>query len=61
MTSDELGNILDRIASTNHTEADIAALRQLLSSSDRQSLLQLGKYGINVGQGQDIQVGDRIY
>lgn len=61
MNSDELGNVLDRIASTNHTEADIAALRQLLSSTDRQSLLQLGKYGINVGQGQDIQIGDRIY
>jgi hypothetical protein len=61
MTSDELGNILDRIASGKHAEADIVALRQLLSSSDRQSLLQLGKYGVNVGQGQDIQIGDRIY
>jgi hypothetical protein len=61
MTSDELGNILDRITSGKHVEADIAALRQLLSSSDRQSLLQLGKYGINVGQGQDVQIGDRIY
>jgi len=61
MISDELGNILDRIASGKHAEADIVALRQLLSSSDRQSLLQLGKYGINVGQGQDIQIGDRIY
>ena len=39
MTSDELGNILDRIASGNDAEADIAALRRLLSSSDRQSLL----------------------
>lgn len=61
MISDELGNTLDRIASGKPTEADIAALRQLLSSRDRQSLLQLGKYGINVGQGQDIQIGDRIY
>lgn len=61
MTSDELGNILDRITSGKHTESDIAALRRLLSSTDRQSLLQLGKYGINVGQGQDIQIGDRIY
>jgi len=61
MNSDELGNILDHIASGKPTEADIAALRRLLSSSDRQSLLQLGKYGINVGQGQDIQIGDRIY
>jgi hypothetical protein len=58
MISDELGNILDPIASDNDAEADIVALRQLLSSSDRQSLLQLGKYGVNVGQGQDIQIGD---
>ena len=58
MTSDELGNILDRIASGKDAEADIAALRRLLSSSDRQSLLQLGKYGVNVGQGQRVQIGD---
>jgi hypothetical protein len=58
MISDELGNILDRMASSKDAEADIAALRQLLSSSDRQSLLQLGKYGVNVGQGQRVQIGD---
>lgn len=60
MTSDELDNILDRIANGKHTDADINTLRQLLSSSAHQSLLQLGKYGINVGQGQDIHIGDRI-
>ncbi len=35
---DELGNILDRIASGKQAEADIATLRQLLSLSDRLSL-----------------------
>lgn len=59
--SDDQLAIVDRIVSGKHAETDIAALRRLLSSSDRQSLLQLGKYGINVGQGQDIQIGDRIY
>lgn len=61
MSSNELNNILDYIGSDKHDEKDLAALRRLLSSSDRQSLLQLGKYGVNVGEGQDIQIGDRIY
>ncbi|MBD2451489.1 hypothetical protein H6G76_31115 [Nostoc sp. FACHB-152] len=58
MSSNELNNILDDIGSDKHDEKDLAALRRLLSSSDRQSLLQLGKYGVNVGEGQDIQIGD---
>ncbi|MBD2459112.1 hypothetical protein H6G80_34320 [Nostoc sp. FACHB-87] len=61
MSSNELNNILDDIGSDKHDEKDLAALRRLLSSSDRQSLLQLGKYSVNVGEGQDIQIGDRIY
>jgi len=57
----DLPAILDRIASGQHTEADIDILRQIWGSGDRQSLLQLGKYGVNIGQGQDIHIGDRIY
>ena len=67
--SDDLSTILDRIENNEQTEADIAALRQLLSADDaaqeglrqRQIALQLGKYNVNIGQGQDIQIGDRIY
>ncbi len=66
---DDLSTILDRIKNGEQTEVDIAALRQLLSADDaaqeelrqRQIALQLGKYNVNIGQGQDIQIGDRIY
>ena len=56
--SDDLNTILERIADGKHTEADIAALRQLLRTSDRQIALQLGKYNVNIGQGQNIEIGD---
>jgi hypothetical protein len=57
---DALQPILDRIAQHQQTDADMAILRQYLSSGG-QVVSQQGKYAVNVGQGQDIQVGDRIY
>ncbi|HEY9691092.1 MAG TPA: CHAT domain-containing protein [Oculatellaceae cyanobacterium] len=61
MNSNELGNILDRIVSGKHTEADIATFRRLLSEGKSESLLSVGKYNVNIGQGQDIHIGDRTY
>jgi hypothetical protein len=58
---DELSIIIERIASGNSTEADIAALRQLLNAGDRPLALQLGKYNVSIDQGKGIQIGDRIY
>lgn len=59
--SDELKSILDRIADDRFTEADIATLRRLLGSGDRQIELQLGKYNVNIGEGREIHIGDRFY
>jgi hypothetical protein len=60
--SEELSSIIDRIAGGKHTETDIAVLRQVLSAGDnRQATTQLGKYNVNIGQGQGIQIGDRTY
>jgi len=60
--SEELSSIIDRIAGGKHTETDIAVLRQVLSADDnRQATTQLGKYNVNIGQGQGIQIGDRTY
>lgn len=59
--SGDLSPILDRIASGSHTETDVATLRQLLSGGDRQIAAQFGKYNVNIGQGQNIQIGDRAY
>jgi hypothetical protein len=59
--SDELIDILDRIAKGQHTDADIATLCQILGWSDRQTKQQLGKYNVNIGEGKDIHIGDHIY
>lgn len=62
MTNDERSNIIDRIAAAKQTDEDIAILQQLLSSSgDRQLSIQLGKYNVNITEGKEIHIGDRIY
>jgi hypothetical protein len=60
MSSDELNTIIERIASGTQTATDVEALRVVLSDR-RQDLRQLGKYNVNIGQGQDIHIGDRTY
>jgi hypothetical protein len=60
-SQDEIMQILDRIAKGQHTDADIANLSQILGWSDRQTKQQLGKYNVNIGEGKDIHIGDRIY
>ena len=59
--TDYLSDILERIASGEYSEADIAALQQALKGEEGRSLFQLGKYNITIGEGKDIQIGDRIY
>ncbi len=53
--------ILDRLSKGNISEADRDLLHQHLSTSGDQNTVQVGKYNVNIGQGQDIQIGDRIY
>lgn len=56
----DLKPIFDRIAQHQQTDADMAMLRQYLSTGG-QFVLQQGKYAVNLGQGKDIHAGDRIY
>ena len=58
-TRSDLDALLKRIESGQLAESDIQTLRWLLTASE-QTVLQLGKYGVNLGQGQDVHVGDRI-
>ncbi|NEQ29518.1 MAG: NACHT domain-containing protein [Leptolyngbya sp. SIO4C5] len=60
-TRDRLLEIIERIAANAHSQADLDLLRQALRAGEAQSVLQSGKYNVSVGQGQDIQVGDRTY
>ncbi|AVH63771.1 DUF928 domain-containing protein [Nostoc sp. 'Peltigera membranacea cyanobiont' N6] len=58
---DSLEAIIDRIAKGINTESDFAALRRQLTASSKQQAIQLGKYNVNIAEGQDIHIGDRIY
>ena len=60
-TPNQLAAIFERIAEGKHTKADIAALQQALRLGNHQDLVQVGKYNVNIGEGQDIQIGDRTY
>ncbi|MEC4819099.1 MAG: hypothetical protein SAK29_38375 [Scytonema sp. PMC 1069.18] len=65
----DINSIINRIASGEYTSADITVLHEVLSLGDRavtpekyrQAATQLGKYNINIGQGQSIQIGDHTY
>lgn len=62
MTSTErLQQILHRVEKGQQTNEDITFLRQLLLAGDRQFVQQLGKYNVNIGEGKEIHIGDRIY
>jgi hypothetical protein len=60
MTPDELNPILERITLHQQTEQDLEMLRRSLAG-DRQVASQLGKYNVNIGEGKEIHIGDRIY
>lgn len=54
---EELNAILDRIVKHQQTETDMKVLRQSLSGGG-QIISQQGKYAVNLGQGQEIHIGD---
>jgi hypothetical protein len=58
---DDLSAIFDRIANGKETEGYLQALRELFRKYNCLDAVQLGKYNINIGQGQDIHIGDRTY
>ena len=60
MNTDNLKAIIDRIASKQHTQEDIKLLQQLLTDNS-QVALQIGKNIVNIGEGKEIHIGDRIY
>lgn len=53
-----LNDILQRILDGIQTDTDVEDLRQCLSNGGVQNL-QVGKYNVNIGQGQHIHIGDR--
>ncbi|GJD19103.1 hypothetical protein RIVM261_040590 [Rivularia sp. IAM M-261] len=59
--SEDINNVINRIATGEHTDADITVLREVFSSGDRQVALQLGKFNVTIGQGERIHIGNNIY
>ncbi len=65
----DINSIIERIRCSKQTDADITLLREVLDVSDRaatteeyrQLSMQLGKYNVNIREGKDIHIGDRIY
>ncbi|NJM18910.1 MAG: CHAT domain-containing protein [Richelia sp. SM1_7_0] len=55
-----LNDIIQRILNGTQTDDDVDALHQWLSSGGIQNL-QVGKYNVNIGQGQNIHIGDKTY
>jgi Effector-associated domain 10 len=43
------------------SEGDINQLRQSLTASNGKDVVQLGKYNVNIGDGKDIHIGDKVY
>jgi Effector-associated domain 10/CHAT domain len=56
-------DIIQRILNGTQTDDDVKALRQWLNSGGIQGIqnLQVGKYNVNIGQGQNVHVGDKTY
>ncbi|MGL4498703.1 MAG: hypothetical protein ACRCU2_06530, partial [Planktothrix sp.] len=62
MTFNEyLQEILNRIEKGHEMDEDLRILLQKFQAEDRQLTSQLGKYNVNIGEGKEIHIGDRIY
>jgi predicted NACHT family NTPase len=63
-TPDELIAILNRLLDGSREETDIERLRNWGKTGDAQTVIQLviqlGKYNTNIGEGQGIEIGDRL-
>ncbi|WP_228059465.1 hypothetical protein [Plectonema radiosum] len=56
-------DIIQRILNGTQTDDDVEALRQWLNHGGIQSIqnLQVGKYNVNIGQGKNVNIGDKTY
>ena len=59
--SDDLFAIINRITSHQHSDDDLAVLRQVINTGSSQEKIQIGKHIVNIAEGRDIHIGDKIY
>ena len=55
--TDDIATPLDRIASGSYTDADRVALRRAPLVGGQGNVVQIGKYNVHIGEGQDIHIG----
>jgi len=60
MTPEQFDAIIAKLAAGTAASADMEALRLALTTNGL-SALQLGKYNINISQGQNVQIGDSLH
>ena len=68
-SNEDLSKIFDRIANGEESENDIKTLREILRSplflkrlpQDDEKVIQIGRNIVNIAEGRDIQIGDKIY
>ncbi len=60
-TTDELGTILDRVATDTYSQEDLRRLRQEIKVRGDKNVVQLGRYNVRMDQGNNVHIGDRIY
>ncbi|MEM6400914.1 MAG: hypothetical protein AAF757_11875 [Cyanobacteria bacterium P01_D01_bin.116] len=58
---EDLELIFERIVNHQETEGDRQILRSLLSGSNGENQIQIGKHIVNIAEGRDIHIGDKIY
>ncbi|MGB3402152.1 MAG: type IV pilin-like G/H family protein [Microcoleaceae cyanobacterium] len=58
-TSEEIKAILGRIAEHKETKADMKQLKQVIESDDVMKF-QLGETLVNIGEGKEIYIGDKV-
>ncbi|BAY95315.1 MULTISPECIES: hypothetical protein [unclassified Tolypothrix] len=58
---DDLKAIFERIVNHQETEDDRQAIRSLLRAGNGDNEIQIGKNIVNIAEGRDIHIGDRIY
>ena len=59
--NDDIHALIDRITAGSYTEADLSTLRRAQLVSGQENVIQDGKYNVQIGEGQDIRIGDTIY
>ncbi len=58
---ESLDVFVERIQNNQYVDSDLKVLKRLVTSNRDDLSMQVGRYNISIGEGQNIQIGDRAY